>query len=114
MGLPVFVCSALASMTVSADAVRMSATGDYRLPEKAFVVADTPGYNSWPMIQAMGGKLVCSYSRDNARPSGRSRTIRRSARSTRASGSTPRVRRFSGCAAGEKVAATNSTARSTA
>ena len=43
-------------------------TGDYRLPERAYVVSDTPGYNSWPMIQAMGGKLVCSYSRDNALP----------------------------------------------
>ena len=47
---------------------RMSRAGDCRLPEKAFVVADEPGYNSWPMIQAMGTKLVCSYSRDNALP----------------------------------------------
>ena len=27
------------------------------------VVQDVPGYNSWPMIQAVGGKLVCAYSR---------------------------------------------------
>jgi len=47
---------------------RRSSTGDYRLPEKAVVVSDASGYNSWPMIQAMGTKLVCSYSRDNARP----------------------------------------------
>ena len=46
----------------------MSATGDYRLPEKAHVVSAVPGYNSWPMIQAMGTKLVCSYSRDSALP----------------------------------------------
>ena len=52
----------------SGAAVRMNAAGDCRLPEKAFVVTDVPGYNSWPMIQAMGGKLVCSYSRDNAKP----------------------------------------------
>ena len=51
-----------------ASAARLSATGDYRLPEKATVVADTPGYNSWPMIQAMGDLLVCPYSRDNALP----------------------------------------------
>ena len=50
------------------EASPMSATGDYRLPEKAHVVSEVPGYNSWPMIQAVGGKLICSYSRDNARP----------------------------------------------
>lgn len=30
---------------------------------KALVVQDTPGYNSWPMIQALGDKLVCAYGR---------------------------------------------------
>ena len=30
---------------------------------KVSVVQDVPGYNSWPMIQAVGGKLVCAYSR---------------------------------------------------
>jgi hypothetical protein len=30
------------------------------------VVQDTAGYNSWPMIQAMNGKLVCAYSRGSA------------------------------------------------
>jgi endonuclease/exonuclease/phosphatase family metal-dependent hydrolase len=29
------------------------------------VVQDVPGYNSWPMIQALGEKLVCAYSRDS-------------------------------------------------
>jgi len=51
----------------AADA-RMSATGDYRLPENAQVVSEVPGYNSWPMMQAVGDRLFCSYSRDNARP----------------------------------------------
>ena len=60
--------SVSAVLTVSSEGIRMSATGDCRLPEKAFVVSGAPGYNSWPMIQAMGAKLVCSYSRDNARP----------------------------------------------
>jgi len=32
------------------------------LPE-AHVVQDVSGYNSWPMIQAIGDKLVCVYSR---------------------------------------------------
>jgi hypothetical protein len=30
---------------------------------KPFVVEDTKGYNSWPMMQAIGEKLVCVYSR---------------------------------------------------
>ena len=41
---------------------------DHRLPRNAHVVSAVPGYNSWPMIQAMGTKLICSYSRDNALP----------------------------------------------
>ena len=27
------------------------------------VVQDCPGYNSWPMVQAIGNRLVCAYSR---------------------------------------------------
>jgi len=30
------------------------------------VVQDVSGYNSWPMIQALGDKLVCAYSRGTA------------------------------------------------
>ncbi len=33
---------------------------------KPRVVQDVHGYNSWPMIQAIGGKLVCVYSRGSA------------------------------------------------
>lgn len=33
---------------------------------KAHVVQDVSGYNSWPMIQAIGKKLVCVYSRGTA------------------------------------------------
>ena len=33
---------------------------------KPHVVQDTSGYNSWPMIQAIGEKLVCVYSRGSA------------------------------------------------
>lgn len=36
------------------------------MPAKPFVVQDVPGYNSWPMIQALGDKLVCTYSRGSA------------------------------------------------
>ncbi|MEN3940525.1 sialidase family protein [Prosthecobacter sp. SYSU 5D2] len=32
-------------------------------PQKPQVVQDTKGYNSWPMMQAIGDKLVCVYSR---------------------------------------------------
>ncbi|MDD3586148.1 MAG: sialidase family protein [Thermoguttaceae bacterium] len=35
-------------------------------PAKAYLVQDTPGYNSWPMLQAIGNKLVCVYSRGSA------------------------------------------------
>jgi len=31
-----------------------------------YVVQNVRGYNSWPMIQAIGGKLVCVYSRGTA------------------------------------------------
>ena len=30
------------------------------------IVCDTPGYNAWPMIQAIGGRLVCAYTRGTA------------------------------------------------
>ena len=30
---------------------------------EVFVVQDVLGYNSWPMIQAVGNRLVCAYSR---------------------------------------------------
>lgn len=33
---------------------------------KPHVVQDVSGYNSWPMIQAIGEKLVCVYSRGSA------------------------------------------------
>ncbi|MDO5566902.1 MAG: sialidase family protein, partial [Planctomycetia bacterium] len=35
-------------------------------PAKAYLVQDVPGYNSWPMLQAIGKKLVCVYSRGSA------------------------------------------------
>ena len=35
-------------------------------PPKPHVVQDVSGYNSWPMIQAIGEKLVCVYSRGSA------------------------------------------------
>lgn len=33
------------------------------IPPAPRIVQDTPGYNSWPMIQAVGKKLVCAYCR---------------------------------------------------
>ena len=63
-----FLATVQADVQAEGGCVRMSATGDYRLPMMAYVVSDVPGYNSWPMIQAVGGRLICSYSRDNARP----------------------------------------------
>lgn len=49
-------------------AVTSIAPGDCRMPTNAYIVQDVRGYNSWPMIQAFGDKLVCTYSRDNALP----------------------------------------------
>ena len=40
----------------------MATLGDAALS----VVQDVPGYNSWPMIQAAGGKLICAYSKGSA------------------------------------------------
>jgi len=37
-----------------------------RAPAEPHVVQDVSGYNSWPMIQAIGDKLVCTYSRGSA------------------------------------------------
>lgn len=34
-----------------------------RAPAEPLVVQDVSGYNSWPMMQAIGDKLVCTYSR---------------------------------------------------
>ena len=34
-----------------------------KAPAAPFIVEDAPGYNSWPMLQAIGPKLVCAYSR---------------------------------------------------
>ncbi len=56
----------MAALTVSA--AELTGTGDCRMPENAVIVQNVRGYNSWPMIQAMGKRLVCSYSRDNALP----------------------------------------------
>ena len=32
-------------------------------PAKNLIVQPTPGYNSWPFIQAVNGRLICIYSR---------------------------------------------------
>ncbi len=37
-----------------------------KAPPKPYVVQNVKGYNSWPMIQAIGKKLVCVYSRGTA------------------------------------------------
>lgn len=47
-----------------------------KAPAKPLVVQDAPGYNSWPMLQALGDKLVCVYTR------GSGHTIGEDARAT--------------------------------
>ena len=50
------------------SAAALLGPGDCKAPTNATVVQGVRGYNSWPMVQAMGGRLVCSYSRDRALP----------------------------------------------
>ena len=49
-----------------AAAVHGAAPMDTPAGVAASVVQDVPGYNSWPMVQAIGGRLVCAYSRGSA------------------------------------------------
>lgn len=42
-------------------------------PPKAVVVENRPGYNSWPMMQALGDRLVCAYSRGSGHDIGEGR-----------------------------------------
>lgn len=51
------------------DAVRMTPCGDARVS----TVQTPPAYNSWPMVQAVGGKIVCAYSRGSAHSVGEGR-----------------------------------------
>lgn len=53
-----------------------------KAPAQPLVVQDVKGYNSWPMLQAMGDKLVCVYTRGSAH------TIHEDARATYARTST--------------------------
>ena len=51
--------AAAVAAVADASAASMDAFGDATVS----VVQGVPGYNSWPMIQALGEKLVCAYSR---------------------------------------------------
>lgn len=46
--------------------VSAAAAGQDTLGAQTYVVQDTDGYNSWPMVQAVRGKIVCAYSRGTA------------------------------------------------
>ena len=62
------ICTSVAfafSVVCGADENGVSMTpksGDVRVS----TVQDVPGYNSWPMVQAVGDRLVCAYSRGSA------------------------------------------------
>ncbi len=60
-----------------------------KAPAPAYVVQNVHGYNSWPMLQALGTKLVCVYSRGSAH------TIGEDARATYARTSTDNGRTWS-------------------
>ena len=52
----------MAALHSAAETARMDGVGDAMVS----VVQDVAGYNSWPMIGTVGGKLVCAYSRGSA------------------------------------------------
>lgn len=54
------VAAVLAVCGADKDGVRMLPKGD---DVRVSLVQDVQGYNSWPMIQAIGDKLVCAYSK---------------------------------------------------
>ena len=54
------------AVAMLAAAVHGAAPMDTPVGVSASVVQDVPGYNSWPMIQAIGDRLVCAYSRGSA------------------------------------------------
>jgi len=54
----------LSGMVVAALA--LGASAGVKSTNFVSVVQDAPGYNSWPMMQAMGNLLVCGYSRGSA------------------------------------------------
>ena len=58
----------LAAPLSEESAAARRSMGDHMLSGKVHVVSAVEGYNSWPMIQAVGSRLVCGYSRDNALP----------------------------------------------
>ena len=55
------------AVAMSAVAVHGAMPMDTSAGVVASIVQDMPGYNSWPMLQAIGGgRLVCAYSRGSA------------------------------------------------
>ena len=60
LSLALMLCAQMAGATPpSVPEVRMTPCGD----AQAFMVQPPPGYNAWPMVQTLGGKAVCIYSR---------------------------------------------------
>ena len=63
VALAAAICAARAEEGQSTGPrARLDACGDV----KVVAVQDVHGYNSWPMMQAVGGRLVCAYSRGSA------------------------------------------------
>ncbi len=48
-----------------ASALKSISVDFLHIDNDSFTVADFPGYNSWPMCQTVGEKIVCAYSRGN-------------------------------------------------
>lgn len=58
----VTMLSAVLALTAFCGNPQMIPVGD----AKVYLVQPTPAYNSWPMIQSVGDKVVCAYSRGSA------------------------------------------------
>lgn len=48
-------------------------SGGEAFAEESFIVEDRSGYNAWPMIQTVGDKLICTYSRGSGHSIGEGR-----------------------------------------
>ena len=73
--VPELEAAAAAGDDFVVDYVRVYDLADCPPPTNAVTVQDAPGYNAWPMIQAFGDRVVCTYSRDSARPAGGSDAV---------------------------------------
>lgn len=62
----VALVTALNGMAVGGENAAPTTAVPVRMPENAIVVQEAKTYNSWPMIQHVGNRVICAYSRGSA------------------------------------------------